>query len=108
MLPFELFYANLVDEFMVLAKNYGEIFSSTCEDTGEHLSVYVFGMTLEVSFDKNNPARKTYRLRSARGRDLGSITTENEVEGRTMLGEMIANEFARMKSIHYGTIRGED
>lgn len=107
MLSFELFYFNLVDEFMVLAKNYGEFFSSTSE-YGEHQEIYVFGMALEVCFNKNNPAQKTYRLRSARGRDLGSITSENELAGRAMLGEMIVNEFARMKSIHYGTIGGED
>lgn len=107
MLSFELFYFNLVDEFMVLAKNYGEFFSSTSE-FGEHQEIYVFGMALEVCFNKNNPAQKTYRLRSARGRDLGCISSENELAGRAMLGEMIANEFARMKSIHYGTIRGED
>lgn len=107
MLTFELFYFNVVDEFMVLAKNYGEFFSSTSE-SGEHQEVYVFGMALEVCFDKNTPSQKTYHLRSARGRDLGSITSENELAGRAMLGEMIANEFASMKSIHHGTIRGED
>ena len=107
MLAFELFYANLVDEFMVLAKNYGEVFSSTCE-SGEHREVYVFGLTLEVYVDKTNPTKKRYLLRNAKGYDIGGITTENDIVGRAMLGEMIANEFASLKSIHYGTIRGAD
>ena len=104
MLPFELFYASLVDEFMTLAKNYGKFFSVTYE-SGTHRDDYTFGITLSVMYHKDHPDEKVYQIWNAKGWNLGHFSSNFDIEARTMVGEVLANEFSRMKSIHYGTIQ---
>ena len=98
----ELFYASVVDEFMVLAKNYGQVFSMTYGD-GEHRDDYTFGITLSIIFNKNTPDQKTYIVVNQNGWNLGSFS--GDLDARTMAGEVIAKEFSNMKSSYYGTIQ---
>lgn len=107
MQPFELFYANVVDEFMILAKNYGQFFSMTY-DSGEHREDYTFGLTLSVMYNKEHPETRTYQLRNAKGWNLGSFSGSNIIELQAWTGEMICHEFSRAKSIYYGTIAKDE
>lgn len=103
MQTFELFYAALVDEFMVLAKNHGRVFSVTYE-SGNHRDDYQFGLELSVSYNQENPSKKHYTLRNSRGWLVAQTEETDGVTARCFIGERIADEFSREKGRYYGSI----
>lgn len=104
MQTFELFYATLVDEFMVLAKNHGRVFSATYE-SGNHRDDYQFGLELSVSYNRENPSKKHYTVRNPRGWLVAQTEDTDEVKARCFIGERIVEEFSREKGRYYGSIQ---